>query len=189
MMPEQKTLLEEVRGTLHSLLDEQRTKFNRCTQLGDFLADRRDKDRYLGFGVGSSIYASNLVIGRVSVGNYCWIGPYTVLGGSVDLDIGDFATISSGDHVYTHDNIKQTLTLGWQPIMRKTIRMLNKIYTNARSITDIGIAIHHHSLVAPKSFIKTHVEPNSIMGGSLARKIGQVVIDAGYLNLCYDKGE
>jgi acetyltransferase-like isoleucine patch superfamily enzyme len=186
LTPEQTTFLEQLRGTLQSLRDEQRTDFNRCTQLGDLLDDRWYKARYLGFGEGSSIYDASLVIGSVSVGNKCWIGPYTVLDGSGSLEIGDFVTISSGVHIYTHDNIKQTLTSGAQPIARKPVRILNNVYIGANSIINKGLTIHHHCVVAANSFVNTDVEPYSIVGGTPARKIGQVVIDGNDVNFCYD---
>ena len=43
--------------------------------LADYFVDRWDKARLLGFGEGSSIYDSSLVIGDVKIGKNAWVGP------------------------------------------------------------------------------------------------------------------
>ena len=54
---------------------------NRVLPIGDYISDRWEKAKYLGFGENSSIYDSSLVLGTVQVGKDCWIGPFTILDG------------------------------------------------------------------------------------------------------------
>lgn len=187
LSPEQAQWLEQLRGTLQSLRDEQRARFDRCTPLGDLIDDRWRKAEYLGFGEGSSIYDACLVLGDVKVGKKCWIGPYTVLDGSGGLEIGDFVTISSGVHIYTHDNIMQTLTSGAQPIVRTPVRIMSNVYIGAKAIINKGLTIDHHSVIAANSFVKGDVPAYSIMAGTPARKIGEVVLNGDNAELVYDR--
>ncbi len=188
LTPNQEVLLDQLRGTLQSLRDQQRATFNRCTSLGDLLDHRWRKAQFLGFGEGSTIYDASLVIGTVKVGAKCWIGPYTVLDGSGGLDIGDFVTISSGVHIYTHDNVRQTLTSGMHPIVRKPVRIANNVYIGANAIINKGLVVNHHCVIAANSFVNTDVEPYSIMGGTPAIKIGRVVINGNSVDFDYGRG-
>src|SRR5215218_4042343 len=72
-------------GELQSVVAE---RWQRNLPLADYLVDRWEKARRLGFGAGSSIYDSSLVLGHVKVGENTWIGPFTVLDGSGGLEIG-----------------------------------------------------------------------------------------------------
>src|SRR5688572_16453516 len=82
-------------SAMRRLYAEKRTKFGRVLPLADYLVDRWDKARVLGFGKGTNVYDSCLVIGDVKVGKDCWIGPFTILDGSGGLEIGDGCTISA----------------------------------------------------------------------------------------------
>ena len=67
--------------------------YNRVLPLNELMTDRWEKAAYLGFGKGTSIYDSSLVIGNVKVGENTWIGPFTVLDGSGQLEIGNNCSI------------------------------------------------------------------------------------------------
>ncbi len=78
-------------------------QFSRSLPLADELFDRWERAQFLGFGEGSSIYDSSLVLGDVSVGVKTWVGPFTILDGSGRLKIGDYCNISGGAQLYSHD--------------------------------------------------------------------------------------
>ena len=80
-------------------------QYRRSLPLADYVVDRWEKARELGFGEGTSIYDSALVIGDVQVGRNTWIGPFTVLDGSGGLTIGSNCSISSGVQIYSHDSV------------------------------------------------------------------------------------
>lgn len=80
-------------------------KFQRTLPFGDYVVDRWEKAQVLGFGRGTSIYDSALVLGDVQVGENTWIGPFTLLDGTGGLSIGSFCSISAGVQIYTHDTV------------------------------------------------------------------------------------
>ena len=74
---------------LNNLYDEwlvvresQNRRWNRTLPLGEYVVDHCEKSQLLGFGEGASNYNSAVVIGKVSVGAYTWIGPCIMLDGA-----------------------------------------------------------------------------------------------------------
>jgi len=108
--------IAELRAELERLhWDRQREmleQWNRSLPYGDGMVDRWQRAKFLGFGDGTSIYDSAVVIGDVKVGEKTWIGPSTVLDGSGGLTIGSCCSISAGVQIYTHDSIKWALSGG-----------------------------------------------------------------------------
>ena len=80
-------------------------ELNRHVSFGDLVADRFETARFMGFGIGTSVYNNVLVIGDVTVGENCWIGPNCLLDGSGGLTIGDHCSISAGVQIYTHNSV------------------------------------------------------------------------------------
>lgn len=91
---------EQLRAFWAAARDEVDARFHRTLPLGDYVVDRWEKARSLGFGEGTSIYDSSLVLGDVRVGARTWIGPFTVLDGSGGLEIGDTCSVSAGVQIY-----------------------------------------------------------------------------------------
>ena len=63
---------------------------------GELVNDRWEKANFLGFGKGTSVYDSSVIIGDVVVGENTWIGPNTILDGSGKLTIGSIALFQQG---------------------------------------------------------------------------------------------
>jgi acetyltransferase-like isoleucine patch superfamily enzyme len=162
---------------LQNLLDEQfKVQFNRSLPFNDEVFDRWERARKLGFGEKSSIYDNSYVFGDVKVGHNTWIGPFTIIDGSGGLTIGNNCTISSGVHIYTHDNLAQTLTGGKAPIEREPISIGDCTYIGPGAIIKKGVTIGEGCVVGAFSFINKDVESNSIVVGTPARVIGRTVI-------------
>lgn len=164
-----------VRGfvrALARLVTEKRTKFARVLPLGDYLVDRWDKARLLGFGEGTNVYDSCLVLGDVTVGKDCWIGPYTILDGSGGLVIGDRCTISAGVHVYTHDNVAQTLSDA--PIERSPVRIGSRVYIGPHAIVTRGVTIGDRVVIGAQSLVNADVASGTKVAGTPARVLGTV---------------
>jgi NDP-sugar pyrophosphorylase family protein len=89
-------LLKELRALLNHEAHSVQLRWNRRLPFADYIVDRWEKAKALGFGEGSSIYDSALVLGDVRVGKNTWIGPFTVLDGPGGLEIGDNCSISAG---------------------------------------------------------------------------------------------
>jgi len=183
---EQEKLYSDIKILLQMLRAEMKNKYCRSTQIADLLSDRWERASFLGFGERSSVYDACLVLGDVKVGSDCWIGPYTILDGSGGLEISDYVTISSGVHVYTHDNIHKTLTSGLVDISHQSVKIMNNVYIGANSIINKGIIIKPFSVVAANSFVNRDVAANSIVGGTPAKKIGSVRINDQKVELHYD---
>lgn len=91
--------VRDIFGLHKALRDKIRKKWRRTLPLNEELLDRWEKAAYLGFGKGSTIYDTSIVIGDVKVGRSTWVGPFTVLDGTGGLRIGDFCSISSGAQI------------------------------------------------------------------------------------------
>jgi len=94
-------LLDRLRLLWRKRHTEVNDQFQRTLSFGDYVVDRWEKARSLGFGEGCSIYDSTLVFGDVKVAEKTWIGPFCVLDGEGGLTIGVNCSISSGVQIYT----------------------------------------------------------------------------------------
>ncbi len=146
------------------------TKFKRFLSLGDYLIDRWDRANRMGWGEGTSVYDSCLVIGDVSLGQHCWVGPYTVLDGSGGLRIGDHCTLSAGVQIYTHDNIAQTLT--GAPIERSPVVLGNRVYLGPNVVVGRGVTIGDGVVVGANSFVNVSLPAGSKAAGNPVRILG-----------------
>jgi acetyltransferase-like isoleucine patch superfamily enzyme len=154
------------------IVDAKRARFDRVLPFGDYLVDRWDKARMLGFGEGSSVYDSCLVIGPVGMGRDCWVGPFTVLDGSGGLEIGHQVTISAGAQIYTHDTVLRTLH--GAPIERSPVRIGNHVYIGPNAVIGRGVTIGDCVVIGANSVVLGDVAPRTKVAGSPARVIGTV---------------
>lgn len=161
---------------LNILLESQFLEtYNRSLPLPDHINDRWERAERLGFGKGTNIYDSSYVIGDVSVGENCWIGMFTVLDGSGGLNIGNNCTISAGVHIYSHDNLKATLSNNTIPIERKPVSIGNNCYVAPHSIISKGVVLGNSVVVAAHSFVNKSFPDNAIVAGTPAKQIGKVI--------------
>jgi acetyltransferase-like isoleucine patch superfamily enzyme len=168
--------------SMHYHLDGAFAKqFDRSLPFADTVFDRWERAKKLGFGEGSSIYDNSYVFGNVAVGKNTWVGPYTIIDGSGGLSIGDNCTIAAGVHIYTHDNVGQTLTGGQLPIQREAVAIGNCSYIGPNAILGKGITIGSHCIVGANSFVNASVSDYLVVAGSPAKVIGRVhLTDAHY---------
>jgi acetyltransferase-like isoleucine patch superfamily enzyme len=159
--------------TLISLLDQyQRERWHRHVTAGDAVIDRWERARQLGFGAGSSVYDSALVIGDVRVGRNTWIGPHTVLDGSGGLSIGDWCSISSGVQVYSHDSIARALSGGEFPVARASSSIGSNTYIGPSAIIAKGVAIGSKCIVGAASLVLDTLPDGSVAYGTPATVVG-----------------
>jgi acetyltransferase-like isoleucine patch superfamily enzyme len=151
--------------------------WKRLPPYSEMLVDRWQRAKALGFGEGTSIYDSSLVIGNVKVGKNCWIGPATILDGSGNLSVGDFTTISAGVHVYTHDNVRSTLSSHRQPLERSATEIGCNVYIAPNSVITRGVTIGNYAVLGSFSFVNRDVPSHSIAIGQPARVVGKVEVD------------
>jgi acetyltransferase-like isoleucine patch superfamily enzyme len=149
--------------------------YNRSLPLPDHINDRWERAQRLGFGEGTNIYDSSYVIGDVSIGKNCWIGMFTILDGSGGLKIGNSCTISAGVHIYSHDNVKATLSGNTFPIERTSVSIGDNCYVGPHSIVAKGVTLGNSIVVAAHSFVNKSFPDNAIIAGVPAKQIGKVV--------------
>jgi acetyltransferase-like isoleucine patch superfamily enzyme len=183
--PQEKTY-NDMQLLHQSLFTEFKKQFNRTLPFTDEVFDRWERARKLGWGEGSSVYDSSYIFGEVRVGKKCWIGPFTIIDGSGGLSIGDHCTISTGVHIYTHDNLKQTLSGGKLPIEHEAVSIGSCTYIGPQSMITKGVSIGSHCVVASNSFVNKNVEDNAIVAGNPAKVIGRVIVKENNIEFDYD---
>ena len=165
---------------LHETLDNAFLRnHNRSLPLNEVLIDRWERANKLGFGDNTSIYDSSVVIGNVKVGMNVWIGPFTIIDGSGNISIGDYCTISAGVHIYTHDNVMQTLTSGKMQIERTPVVIGNNVYVGPNAIITKGVIIGNSCVIAAGAFVNKDVPDYSIVMGQPGKIVGKIEIKNG----------
>lgn len=153
-------------------LKEVGDQFGRTLPFGDYVVDRWEKAKLLGFGQGSSIYDSSLVIGDVQVGENTWIGPFTVLDGSGGLEIGSHCSISAGVQLYSHDTVDRSISDGEFPVLRSRTRIGSHCYLGPNVIVSKGVTIGERVVVGANSFVNKDLPSGVKAFGSPCRVVG-----------------
>lgn len=158
--------------------EEMRKKFDRVLPSGEYIFNRFDKNEYLGFGKGSSVYDTSVIMGHVEVGDHVWIGPYTLLDGSAEkLTIGDFVSVDSGVMIYTHDSTKYYVSGGKDPFVSGAVTIGSHVVIGTMSMIACGVTVGDHSVIAAHSFVNEDVPAYRIAAGNPAKIIGEVILD------------
>jgi acetyltransferase-like isoleucine patch superfamily enzyme len=152
-------------------------KWGRTLTFGDYFVDRWAKARILGFGQGTSIYDSSIVIGDVRVGENTWIGPFTLLDGSGGLEIGSFCSISTGVQVYTHDTVDWAVSGGTAKVERKPTKIGSRCYIGPNTIIAKGVTIGDGCIIGANSLVFKDIPANSKAFGTPCRVQSAAVIN------------
>lgn len=165
--------IHELLSRLYKVLrSEKKDKYNRDLAFADYIVDRWEKATLLGFGEGSSIYDSSLVIGDVKVGKNTWIGPYTILDGSGGgLEIGDNCAISAGVHIYTHDTVKKVVDD--KEIAHGPVKIGNNCYIGPNAVISKGVSLGNRVIIGTNSFVNRDIPHNCKAFGTPARIVEQ----------------
>lgn len=158
--------------TLTQLRREVNAKYNRFTPTGDYLLDRWNRAKEMGFGSGSSVYDSTLVIGDVEVGRNTWIGPFVVLDGSGGLVIGSNCSISAGVQIYSHDSVNWALSEGEVPIKHAPVTIGDGCYLGPNVVVQKGVSVGEGCVIGANSFIRNSIPARSFAVGNPARVVG-----------------
>lgn len=175
MDPDRATLLDGLHDLQAHLRADMRERWDRDLPLEELLSDRWDRARQLGFGEGTSIYASAVVMFDVRVGAGTWIGPWVLLDGRGGLEIGDTCSLSAGVQIYTHDTVEWALSGGHAEPAVAPVRVGSCTYLGARSTVLAGVTIGDHCVVGAHSLVNRDVEPWTVAFGTPARRQGRVV--------------
>jgi len=159
------------------LFKYKKSQYNRVVGFGDLFIDRREKARFLGFGEGTTIYDSSLVIGDVKVGKNTWIGPFTILDGSGGLGIGNNCSIASGVQIYSHESVFWALSGGKMEYTMAETTIGDCCYIGPNTVVKMGVKIGNHSLIGANSLVNNDIDDYSIAAGSPCKIIGKVRIN------------
>lgn len=165
-------LLGDIRALLAKLRQEMRVRHNRHVSTGDLLADRWETARSLGFGEGTSCYDNVLVLGTVTVGKHCWIGPNVILDGSGGLSIGDHVDICAGSQIYSHSTLRRALSGGQESVDYAPTHLGSRIYIGPQSVIGMGVTIGDGVTIGAMSFVNRNVPAESKVWGIPAKLQG-----------------
>lgn len=158
-----------------SLQAQKLEMFKRRVSFGDLITDRWENAREYGFGEGTSCYDNVLILGDVKVGMHTWIGPNVILDGSGHgLTIGDFCSISSGVHIYTHNTVRRSVSLGKDLVEYKSTHIGNGVYIGPNSIIGMGTTIGDSAIIGAMSLVNSDIPSRKKAWGCPARIVGDV---------------
>ena len=166
-------LLRDLRALWLARRREVHTRHWRSLPLADYVVDRWEKARELGFGEGTSIYDSVLVLGDVQVGRDTWIGPFVVLDGSGGLTIGSNCSISAGVQVYSHDTVRWAISGGQTAAERAPTVIGDNCYIGPNTVVAKGVRIGDGCVVGAGSLVLHSLPDGSKAYGTPCRVVGQ----------------
>jgi acetyltransferase-like isoleucine patch superfamily enzyme len=162
-------LLDQLREFLAGRRAAVAGEFKRTLPFGDYVSDRWDKARSLGFGEGASIYDSAHVFGAVSVGRNTWIGPFTILDGSGGLTIGDNCSISAGVQIYSHDTVAWATSSGTADYAYAPTTIGSRCYLGPNTVVAKGVSIGDGAVIGANSLVLGDIPAGAKAYGSPAR--------------------
>jgi acetyltransferase-like isoleucine patch superfamily enzyme len=169
------SLLAELRAFWLTQRREVNARFFRTLPLGDYVVDRWEKAKELGFGEGTSVYDSCLVLGDVTVGEQTWIGPYTILDGSGgELRVGSHCAISAGVQIYTHDTVERTLSAGKAPVSKAPTTIGSNCYIGPHTVIVMGVTIGDGCVIGANSLVLKDVPAGSKAFGTPCRVVADL---------------
>ena len=190
MRPELDRLLADLRDLHQALGSDLRERWQRALPFEEELFDRRERAQALGFGAKTSIYQASYVYGDVKVGANTWVGPGTILDGTGGLTIGDYCSISSGVHIYTHDTVKWAVTGGRAAYERAPVTIHDCCYVGPQAVIARGVSVGPHAIVGALSFVNADVPAYAVVVGAPARVIGTIELgDDGAVSIRYVERE
>ncbi len=173
-------LMTELRALFSQEMGTVQKRWQRALPFADYVVDRWQKAKALGFGEDSSIYDSALVLGDVKVGKNTWIGPFTILDGSGGLVIGNNCSISAGVQIYTHDTVDWAVSGGQAKAAHAPTEIGDNCYIGPNTVVAKGVRIGSGCIVGANSLVLADIEAGSKAFGTPCRTVGLVVaaIDA-----------
>ena len=178
----------QLQAALTGLRRRLKARFNRHVPVGTLVHDRWDVAREYGFGEQTSVYDECLILGDVKVGSHCWVGPFTVLDGNfASLRIGDYTSIGSGTHIYTHHAINNVISKGQLPTFTADTVIGAACFISPMVVVGPGSRIGDHSFVASGSYVQGEFPAYSYLAGTPARSVGRVEIKHNHVLLIRDE--
>lgn len=170
-------LLDELKRLWLRKRREVHAQYQRSLPLADYVVDRWEKARELGFGEGTSVYDSVLVLGDVKVGINTWIGPSVVLDGSGGLRIGSNCSISAGVQLYSHDTVDWALSGGKAQPARAPTAIGDNCYIGPNTVVAKGVRIGDGCLIGAHSLVLEDIPEGCKAFGTPCRVVGKATTE------------
>ena len=161
-----KNILQELKAFWVERRREVYGRWKRSLPFGDYVVDRWEKAKELGFGEGASCYDSVVILGDVKVGKKTWIGPFAVLDGSGGLTIGSNCSISAGVQIYSHDSVKWAISGGQMPYEEESTKVGDNCYIGPNCVIGKGVTIGAGSIIGANSLVLKDIPENSKAHGN-----------------------
>jgi len=161
-------LYKLIRRLIFKLIAQKKKEYDRFLPISDYFIDRWERAKLMGFGEGTSVYDSCIVMGDVSVGKNTWIGPYTILDGSGGLTIGDNCQIGPGVKIYTHDTVKKVIDKNAKTEY-SPVEIKNDVAIGSNTVVSMGIQIGECVIIAPNSYVIKNIPAYSKVFGNPAK--------------------
>ncbi len=155
---------------IFSLREKKMREFKRHVPIGDLFSDRRETAKYMGFGEDTTCYNSVIILGNVSVGTNCWIGPNVILDGSGGLSIGDWVTISAGAQIYSHSSVDRSISKGKMDMLYSETILEDGCYVGPNSVISMGVTIGESAIIGANSFVRHSVKAGAKVSGNPAKE-------------------
>jgi len=170
-------MLEKLLNNLRSLWLQRRrevdSSFKRTLPFADYIVDRWEKAKELGFGEGASIYDSAIVFGDVRVGKKTWIGPNVILDGSGGLVIGSYCSISAGAQIYSHDSVKWAVSEGKAGYEYAKTNIGDNCFIGPNTIIVKGVTIGNGCIIGANSLVLDDIPAGSKAYGTPCKVMGK----------------
>ncbi len=144
-------------------------KYNRSLPFAELMFDRWERASELGFGEGTSIYDSSVILGDVIVGKHTWIGPNTLLDGSGKLTVGNNCSISANVQLYSHDSVQWAVSGGKSQYEYDATQIGDNCYIGPNTVVAKGVVLGNGCIVGANSFVNKCFQANSKIGGNPAK--------------------
>lgn len=123
--------------------------------------------------IGIEFNNFNIIRGKefIKFGEDVWIGYFTLIDGSGNLEIGNNVSISSGVHIYTHDSSKYRYyglikdNINGNHIERGPVKIGNNVQIGANSIVLPGVTIGNNVIIGALTLVNKDIPDNSIAVG------------------------
>jgi acetyltransferase-like isoleucine patch superfamily enzyme len=168
-----KLLYKIVRKLIFHLMNDKKKKYDRFLSMPDYFVDRWERACLMGFGEGSSVYDSCLVLGDVKIGKNAWVGPYTILDGSGGgLIIGNNCNICAGVQIYTHSTVEKVINN--MNIETSGVTIGDNVYIGPNTVISMGCHIGSRVIIGTNSFVNKDVPSNTKVFGIPAKVVEEL---------------
>lgn len=154
-----------------------RADWKRGLPLCELLFERKDRAKREGFGEGTTVYHNCYTYGKVKVGRNTWIGPFTLLDGSGDLEIGSNCSISAGVQIYTHSAVEWAVTNSKASYWYEHVIIGDCVFVGPNTVISMGVEIKSHVIIGANSFVDRDLPPYTLCYGNPCRPRRRIAVE------------